>query len=854
MVCKEVTGVLDCTAVLDQPNLMVFIIPDLSTIDGHLTGPADGLRAASMVSDRQAGHQPPDEANFSVSSHDTGWSRLQQKLSAHIQGSLSSHYVPTTFVKIAGHFPLTQNGKLDKKQLLKMGYEELKAGLEIKNVQHLSQQVWMVNLPAPPEAIQDTSNFISLGGDSLAAVRVINQLESLFGCSLPSLLDVLVNREFWHFVEELQRYVSLRLSDTSWTQTPLRASRLASDSLGSNNVTSSVHYDTSAGEKTVNGAKQDIHSLGVYNKRLQTPKHKQAVADGWTGSKVAKLTDMSTPSATAALAKSLPLLSELHEYRQSLVDTHSNASSKSQEKPECHKENLGMSYGAKKYPEASTVTVEAQTRHSSQALGKLESEDDNPGLSWDVDAALRRQEGLILPVGTCSRSSSMHQKRLVSRQGNPELGIDADATALSHTDHLLPSGTLLESSHKHQGRENSQQDGSESGTATDDSAERQVTSNSPIRIISRGSVRQKGGSTPGVEPSRRLTTSIPSDTCEYKAYHCHAMESNATVGGSLTQTLKTVLELTLTWKFDTKKCVDASPLVVEQGGVTLVYIGSHSGQFSAIDIFTGSCLWSVTLPDRIESSACCSLCGSYVIVGCYDGMLYVINATSGFVVWKFQTGDMVKCSPVVDDHTGFVICGSHDGYLYCLDVKEKLCVWKCHLGGGSVFSSPVVDTAARLVYAASLAGTVLAICADSGTVRWVYDLQKPVFSSLSLIGHSLLIGCVDGNLYSLNSLGHKEWTFSTKAPVFSTPVVHKSSIVLGSHDHHVYCLTDSGQQTWTFQASSPVYATAFASALTTSTENDQYPCTDPPLENSTLKALLTSCAATTMFQGCDRRN
>ena len=75
------------------------------------------------------------------------------------------------------------------------------------------------------------------------------------------------------------------------------------------------------------------------------------------------------------------------------------------------------------------------------------------------------------------------------------------------------------------------------------------------------------------------------------------------------------------WKADTGKCVDASPLVVQQrqgsGGADdrCVYVGSHSGLFLAIELCSGRKVWQTQLPDRIESSACVSLCGSLVCVG-----------------------------------------------------------------------------------------------------------------------------------------------------------------------------------------------------------------------------------------------
>ncbi|BFZ15006.1 hypothetical protein BsWGS_18046 [Bradybaena similaris] len=785
MVCKEVTGILDCTALMDKANLMLFIVPDS---DCNLTEHPDTIRAASgtddrpadqhSVDDRPAGRQsvddrpvdarpagqqpvdarpasrqPVDESDFRVTSHDTDWPLLQQRLSAHIEASLPKHYIPTTVVKIAaGYFPLTQNGKLDKKQLLKIGYEEVNAGMEVKNVWNVSQQVWKV----PSASSTHTNN-----------------------------------------------------------------SHVSQHSPG----------DNMAGGKAVNEREQNINSLRVYNKKLQPEKHKHKSSDEWTGNKMAKRTHIFTSSEAAAMSASLPSSVELRGDCKLLLQTHSNAPSKRQEKLECHNGNLGTGCDANKGHDVSEVSLQTSHSASSKSQVKLGSGKDHLGLSCDVDA--EKDQGLILPLETCRRHSSAYQEGMQSRQEYKELSIATDCSAYEHTDHELPSDTYLRSSSGHQGSLENRQDSQELDPATDVTTDRHIFSHSPIKVMCRGLTRQKGNELLRVDQSK--ISNVETNTCKDRGSYDDAIEANTAGGHNSTKTLKAVLGVTLKWKFDTKKCVDASPLVVQQGGLILAFIGSHSGQFSAINILTGSCLWSVTLPDRIESSACCSLCGSYVIVGCYDGIVYVMDATSGLIVWRFPTGDTVKCSPVVDDHTGYVMCGSHDGFLYCLDIHEKRCVWKCYLGGGSVFSSPVIDSSTRLVYAASLSGKVLGIWADSGTVKWRCELQKPVFSSLCLLGHFVLVGCVDGKLYCLDSLGQIEWIFSTQSSIFSTPVVYKSSIILGSHNHHIYCLTNSGQQLWTFQASSPVYAAAFASTLNIPKDNDQHPCTDFPLGRSTVK-------------------
>ncbi|CAM9510055.1 unnamed protein product, partial [Hapterophycus canaliculatus] len=77
-----------------------------------------------------------------------------------------------------------------------------------------------------------------------------------------------------------------------------------------------------------------------------------------------------------------------------------------------------------------------------------------------------------------------------------------------------------------------------------------------------------------------------------------------------------------------------------------VYIGSHSGEFQALDLVTGEREWSFTAKGRIESGAACSLNGRTLFVGCHDGNLYAINRRTGALSWSFKTGDAIKCTPV----------------------------------------------------------------------------------------------------------------------------------------------------------------------------------------------------------------
>ncbi|XP_072040786.1 beta-alanine-activating enzyme-like [Amphiura filiformis] len=278
------------------------------------------------------------------------------------------------------------------------------------------------------------------------------------------------------------------------------------------------------------------------------------------------------------------------------------------------------------------------------------------------------------------------------------------------------------------------------------------------------------------------------------------------------------------WKYDTGKCVDASPLVVRWRSKAVVYIGSHSHKFAAISMETGDALWESTLGDRVESSACLSACGKYVVVGCYDSHVYFLDCNSGFVYWKYKTRGPVKSSPVADSDSSLVYIGSHDQHLYALCTKDKTCVWQIHCGGGSVFSSPVISYQTQSVYVGTLCGNLLAVTKSTGQLQWNYKCPKPIFSSPVISAIGVIVGCADGSLYCISYTGTTLWTFETQAPIFSSPCVYPSTpskstdcnntktqyVVFGSHDHYVYCVDNiQGGLLWKTELKSQVYATSF---------------------------------------------
>ncbi|NXR10332.1 ACSF4 enzyme, partial [Semnornis frantzii] len=313
--------------------------------------------------------------------------------------------------------------------------------------------------------------------------------------------------------------------------------------------------------------------------------------------------------------------------------------------------------------------------------------------------------------------------------------------------------------------------------------------------------------TQGCETENRILTVMKQankpNSCS--AQQSHAEHSHAAAG----------VQLCIRWKSNTGKCVDASPLLVissAEATSACVYVGSHSHTVQAIDLESGEIRWERTLGDRIESSACMSKCGNFLVIGCYDGLVYVLQSSDGEVHWTFATEDTVKSSAVVDPCSGVAYIGSHDQHLYALDIYQKACVWKLHCSGGAVFSSPCLSSLPHQLYVATLGGLLLAVNPVTGNTIWRSSLGKPLFSSPHCNEQCVCVGSVDGNLYCYTHAGEKAWQFATNGPVFSSPCISslsKQEVFVGSHDHFIYCCSTEGQLLWKFQATSSVYGAPF---------------------------------------------
>ena len=108
---------------------------------------------------------------------------LTAELQAFLHEKLPEFMIPKSFVFLDA-FPLNPAGKLDQKALATLVPAQVHAIIAPRNpIEHELVEIWENVLNTHPIGVE--MNFFELGGFSLQAVRLLNQVENKFGINCP---------------------------------------------------------------------------------------------------------------------------------------------------------------------------------------------------------------------------------------------------------------------------------------------------------------------------------------------------------------------------------------------------------------------------------------------------------------------------------------------------------------------------------------------------------------------------------------------------------------------------------------------------------------------------------------------
>ncbi|HUQ81756.1 MAG TPA: PQQ-binding-like beta-propeller repeat protein [Gemmatimonadaceae bacterium] len=243
------------------------------------------------------------------------------------------------------------------------------------------------------------------------------------------------------------------------------------------------------------------------------------------------------------------------------------------------------------------------------------------------------------------------------------------------------------------------------------------------------------------------------------------------------------------WKFRTGNVVHASPAIANG----TLFIGSWDSWFYALDAATGKQRWrfktgeDTTIANQVGIQSSAAVADGVVYFGCRDGHLYAVDAATGVRRWAFDTkGAWVNSSPAVRDGKVYVATAD-ERKLHELDAKTGTPTFSLQFSW-YFFASPAV--AGNMVYAANWDGKLNAIDLTTRQVAWVFqtdssraNLAKHVRAdgSMAFRAGNPEAGFYDGLVMAIDRI-------FGMGSFLSSPVVVGNTIYIGSMDGNLYAL------------------------------------------------------------------
>jgi outer membrane protein assembly factor BamB len=241
------------------------------------------------------------------------------------------------------------------------------------------------------------------------------------------------------------------------------------------------------------------------------------------------------------------------------------------------------------------------------------------------------------------------------------------------------------------------------------------------------------------------------------------------------------------------------------------YLTYFNGQLYAVepsliqayDPSTGNPIWSA----NVDVSGVSSLPtggGSVLLVPFNNNTVSALNPATGARTWNFNMISSVSTVPTYGE--GLFFFGSLGGTLYALSQNGSK-VWS---DGLLLSGSPVVSDG--VVYAGASNGTLFALDALNGTVRWSIPLKDPISSSPVMASNGLIYVATDSSLYAVNANETIDWSFTLN----STPnqlLLYKGDLFISTSDGTIYAFGENSTTT----TSSPSTSGTASSSTQTST-------------------------------------
>jgi outer membrane protein assembly factor BamB len=252
----------------------------------------------------------------------------------------------------------------------------------------------------------------------------------------------------------------------------------------------------------------------------------------------------------------------------------------------------------------------------------------------------------------------------------------------------------------------------------------------------------------------------------------------------------------LVWKHDRSEFLEFPPSYAD--GV--LYLGTNSGNVVAYNVFTGRVLWRKRF-DGVRNEP--AVAGRRIFFTGWDGHVTALHRGTGAVAWRraFPGGHIESSAVVVD---GLVLTGANDGTVRALDARSGRVRWSFRADGAVKASLAVHDGRA---YFGDYAGVMYAVRVRDGRLVWRTQSSGLAsgfsagrfYGSPAVAYGRVYAGNTDGKVYSfVAGDGQIAWSTSLGAGwVYSSPAVSDGRVFATGIDGKIVALhARSGSLLW----------------------------------------------------------
>jgi outer membrane protein assembly factor BamB len=210
----------------------------------------------------------------------------------------------------------------------------------------------------------------------------------------------------------------------------------------------------------------------------------------------------------------------------------------------------------------------------------------------------------------------------------------------------------------------------------------------------------------------------------------------------------------------------------------LVLAAVVGGELTALDPATGAVVWRFNAGGTVYSPPTVDLAQGRIYFGSSGKTFYALDL-DGFFLWAYPTQDNIPTRPLLV--AGLVIFGSEDGSLYALDAVAGTLRWQ-FAAGSPIASSPASFTRAdgeALVIFGSDGGAIYALDAATGAPVWQVAAEDAVEAPVTVVDGVAYVAARDGKLYARDAeTGARRWTADVRTVVRLAPAVGRDHVYL----------------------------------------------------------------------------